>query len=723
VFDAPEGLVVRSVAGAFRIEPAHRQAVQRALARLDGAHDLAELLGGLGPPDAFYALGLLASFAEAGLVTEGAHSSPAPAVAGAPPGYLAGLTVVLLDTGLFSAALGRSFEALGATVCRGGLAQAQACGAVAVACPDGPDLLALEATNRSARAAQAAWLPVFPFGDGLITGPLFRPPLSPCFRCFELRWLGIAPSITLERAYFAHLRGGAWRGHITAQDAQQLADLVSVLAAHRLAGAQGAAERVALTRPGLGSTTEATLEPCPSCDVCAPAAAPASEPAPAPAEALWLDAPSSLAELAPRLEEVVRQPCGLAQIVDLPEPVDSGPQLPEVVLARFARPDPDDVGLDQDNWCHGAALSREEARAVAIIEALERYNGLSPPAPGIWASYASVAAYALLPTELPLFSEAEYARGLRFQPFDPQRVLRWNWGRNLTRKRPVLVPTSAAWYGSTDELVAECSNGVAAHSSRGHALLNGVLELVERDAFMIHWLHRLSPPQIEAAGVPDEPSRAVIRHVEQVGYAVHLLDLTTDLGIPIVLALGTREDRRKPALLVGAGAALALPSALWHALRELYAAARCTTELWRLGPPLDPADLHNLADHSRAYQHPDWLRHASFLWASSRRTTWPAQGGVPERSYPAALADLIERLAAHGHDVIGVDLTGPDVARRGLANRLFVVRAIVPGLQPLALAGGGRLGGRRLYEAPVRMGCHTEPAHEADLNPIPHCFP
>jgi hypothetical protein len=34
-----------------------------------------------------------------------------------------------------------------------------------------------------------------------------------------------------------------------------------------------------------------------------------------------------------------------------------------------------------------------------------------------------------------------------------------------------------------------------------------------------------------------------------------------------------------------------------------------------------------------------------------------------------------------------------------------------------------RLGGRRLYEAPVRMGYRSAPVREEQLNNVPHCFP
>jgi ribosomal protein S12 methylthiotransferase accessory factor len=270
------------------------------------------------------------------------------------------------------------------------------------------------------------------------------------------------------------------------------------------------------------------------------------------------------------------------------------------------------------------------------------------------------------------------------------------------------------WYGAEDLLVGETSNGVAAHSGRGQALHNAVLELVERDAFMIHWLHRISPPRFDCGRLTGRDA-AMVERIEAQGYRVVLADITTDLNIPVVLALAIHERGERPALLVGAGASLDTATALRHAVRELYSAATGIRSDWQLRQPLSPDEVVELEDHSRAYEHPDWLPHASFLWAGPVATHHSA--GFPGSS--CSFDSLVEQLASSGHDVIGVDITTPEVARCGVR----VVRAIVPGLQPLAFGTRVRLGGRRLYDAPPRIGVTRPGGTEADLNPVPHCFP
>src|SRR5262249_53577196 len=158
---------------------------------------------------------------------------------------------------------------------------------------------------------------------------------------------------------------------------------------------------------------------------------------------------------------------------------------------------------------------------------------------------------------LPLFSDSQYRRpGFRFRPFDASHPLRWVRGFSLTHGAPRLVPVAAAHYGEADELVEETSSGMAAHTARRPALLSALCALVERDAFMIHWLNRLAPPLVDLGGASDERVSRFLQFVTSRGWKPRVSDLTTDLGIPVYLASGVREDGAGAALLVGAGASL-----------------------------------------------------------------------------------------------------------------------------------------------------------------------
>jgi ribosomal protein S12 methylthiotransferase accessory factor len=706
-FDSDSELIVRTVEEAIRVPACHRATVEKLLPQLDGAHSLADLLSQESALSGLFFLGLLAWLARSHALSDGPLHSRTPDSSFK---RLEGLVFRLLHDGALAHALGTELASLGSTV---EFSADSNQNSIAIACPDTVDLRGLEQLNEQASQTRTTWLPILPFGDAVVVGPVFTGGTAPCLHCFELRWLGLSPCIELERAYLRHTRSSPLPV-VTAENAKLYASSVVDTIVRRLCEDQARSCRIALVSPEFEQIRETVLEPHPHCSCCSKHGARKKERLSA---GTWDDLPKSLSKIGRDLDGVVGLPCGLAVTSSRIAGMRAGGGLPHVAVCRFAFPEPAAITGMQDNWSHAAADDPYDARTLAIVEALERYSGLMPPKSSLWGTFSRLRSTALLPTDLPLFSAHEYAQpGFPFEPFDPQRRIRWNWGYNITERRAVLVPTSAAWYGYDDSLLGECSSGIAAHTSRACALANGVLELVERDAFMLHWLHKISPVKLD----PDEAdprSRHVLDSVQEKGYTVHVLDLTTDLRIPVYLAMGTRSDRLRPALILGAGSALSRLEALQKAINELYSATLSAGDLWKLGPAFHPDSVARLADHSRAYEHPDWLTHASFLWASDKHIAWPSPPRA--RQTEQQLPVLIAQLREHRLPVIGVELTPPDVARYGV----HVVRAIVPGLQPLALGNRRRLGGRRVFEAPRRMGLSNVASRAEALNPMPHCFP
>jgi ribosomal protein S12 methylthiotransferase accessory factor len=77
-------------------------------------------------------------------------------------------------------------------------------------------------------------------------------------------------------------------------------------------------------------------------------------------------------------------------------------------------------------------------------------------------------------------------------------------------------------------------------------------------------------------------------------------------------------------------------------------------------------------------------------------------------------------MAALDLEVIAVELTLSDVADLGLK----VFKVLVPGIQPIDFGvQWPHIGGRRLYEAPVRMGYRETMPMPFELNYFPHPFP
>jgi ribosomal protein S12 methylthiotransferase accessory factor len=287
----------------------------------------------------------------------------------------------------------------------------------------------------------------------------------------------------------------------------------------------------------------------------------------------------------------------------------------------------------------------------------------------------------------------------------------WVWGVDVATGEPIRVPADVVRPGRPGELIVHCtSSGAACHTSFVHAVLSGLYELIERDAFSIMWMSQLAMPRVAQVADP----LGVGAELAALGLELELIDATTDLEIPVLLV--ACRDRRDPDLFVTTLASgRSVPVIVNRLQREVFQIAMHAV----LGRPRTSGAV---AEHFAAYQHRDRNRLAAFMTASSARSDFAAHrhfAASPDESTRDELARLVEGLHRRGHRAIAVDLTSSWLRALGL----YAVRVVVPGLQPIHFGRGNRvLGGRRLYEAPRRMGYCTRDAAIDELNPAEHPF-
>jgi oxazoline/thiazoline synthase len=375
----------------------------------------------------------------------------------------------------------------------------------------------------------------------------------------------------------------------------------------------------------------------------------------------------------------------------------------------------------------GKGPTEAEARVSAICEALERYSGVyRGDEPTVRGRYSELADEAIHPNEVMLFSERQYRERERLnelsrrhtfssqlvpRPFDADAEVDWTplWSPLDGSRR--LLPTGMCYfnyasfkgYGTASELfyLAD-SNGHAAGSSLEDAALQGALELIERDAVGIWWYNRLQRPAIDLASVDDPYVERVVARLDTLGRDVWALDLTNDLGIPVVCAASRRRDVDEE-LVFGFGAHLDPATAVVRSLAELIQFL-ASFEKWG-----DSSEHRYVAFDEAAAS---WWRSARLEeQAHLAPAAAPARPltAMPDRSDPDLLAELmtcVERIGAAGVPLFLLDQTRPDVG-------LPVVKAVAPGLRHM----WSRLGPGRLYDVPVALGWVERPTAEEDLNP------
>ena len=162
-------------------------------------------------------------------------------------------------------------------------------------------------------------------------------------------------------------------------------------------------------------------------------------------------------------------------------------------------------------------------------------------------------------------AEAEHASQL----FDPAAEIEWSPVWSLRDKRFRYLPTSILYFSYPAAAVGADSNGCAAGNTREEAIVQGFLELVERDSYAIWWYNRLERPEVDLAQFNDPYIRDLKAQFAETGRRLWLLDVTSDLGIPSFVAVAHWMEGKREQVEFGSGAHFDARIAALRALTEI----------------------------------------------------------------------------------------------------------------------------------------------------------
>ncbi len=402
------------------------------------------------------------------------------------------------------------------------------------------------------------------------------------------------------------------------------------------------------------------------------------------------------------------------------------PFIYQAVLSHFdfRKADP------QERMAAGKGATEAEAIAGAIGEAVERYCSSQVDESAVHRmSLREAGPNSVTPAECVLYSDAQYAKKkLPYVRPEPETEIGWVTGREMPEDREVWVPAALTYLNyngqlSEPYLCPATSNGLAAGPNLEFAMLGGLYELMERDAFLITWMNKLVAPRIELSTLHGL-AESICSHYQRFKVRIEIYNITLDLPAYVMMACAVDLSGRGPAQLIGLGCNLNPAIAVEKALMEICQSRPGEVARHLKSPPQQRLrkyqDVRVLEDHSAFAGMPENLKEFSFLRDSDK---FQRMDDLANRSRDNTKADLdqcIEALRRRQSRVVYMDLTTPDIAPFGLR----VVRMIATGLQPIHFGfGEERLGGRRLYEIPEFLGYASRRTTEQDLNPCPHPLP
>lgn len=575
---------------------------------------------------------------------------------------------------------------------------------------------ALAEINRDAASAGRAWAPLKPSGPESWFGPVFQFPKTACWECLAHRLRQSRARQTAARirelgAVPLQVGSGCGHGREAACHiaALEIAKWIAEPGRSALAGnvltldaRTARLERHAVTR----------YSACPVCGERGRAGVPPSPPAIGPRPKLYTAdgghravPPETTYE---RIQHHVSPLTGVVEYLERFDPGDGG--LIHVWVAgnnfhlrhQLAAPFPWLLGRKS----LGKGATAAQARTSALCEALERYCGVFRGDEfRVTATAVELGEAAIHPNSCMSFSAEQYARREEWnrregdfnwvpEPFDERRRVEWVPVWSLTHKCSKYAPAAFCYYNypipSEHDFCRADSNGNAAGTSFEDAILQGFLELIERDSVALWWYTKARRPAVDLESFDSEFFDAVRTYHARLGRQVWVLDVTADLRIPAMAAVSWKAGEDAGDFILGFGA---------HFDPEI-AVSRALSETNQFLPVLLEGRSRRLASEE--------VTEPSYLFPDEAQP--PKQVRDFVRLDTKDLAEDIHTCVAlarrRGLEVLVLDQSRSDV-------EIPVVKVIVPGLRPF----WARFGPGRLYTVPVELGwlARTKPEHE--LNP------
>jgi ribosomal protein S12 methylthiotransferase accessory factor len=296
-----------------------------------------------------------------------------------------------------------------------------------------------------------------------------------------------------------------------------------------------------------------------------------------------------------------------------------------------------------------------------------------------------------------------------------------------------MVPQQLAYYSSScgQGFIYESSNGCALGGSLEEAIFYGIMEVVERDSFLLTWYAQLPLPRLDSYSAEDLELELMVNRLHTVaGFDLQLYNATMENGIPSIWALAKNTKPKGVNLICAAGAHPDPVRAAKSAVHELSGMMLTLDQKFDANRERyvqmfhDPSLVHGMEDHSMLYSLPQAEERLQFLMEENRplRTFQDEFKRTPSHlDLTDDLKDVLLMFRQLNLDVIVVDQTTPELKR----NELYCVKVLIPGMLPMTF--GHHLtrvtGLERVLKVPVLLGYAEHPLLQEQLNPHPHPFP
>ena len=381
----------------------------------------------------------------------------------------------------------------------------------------------------------------------------------------------------------------------------------------------------------------------------------------------------------------------------------------------------------QENTAGGMSFSREKAVMKTLGEAVERYCLASYEQRYLVHNSFDESKPMLDPSSVVSIAPAQLKSKecSQFQ-FGKQEKFLWANGYSLTRNSALLIPAQLVYvpYYFDNEPVIRfpITTGAASGTSLSGAVIRGLCEVIERDAFMIFYLNKLTPPVLDLSNSKSDQLRNLPKIFKRYNLELYIFNITTDIPVTSIMAMIIDKTGVGPAVTVGLKTALDAKLAIIGAIEEAEQMRPwIRDELYLRGDILQTTQYGNLdlTERGLLWSKTSMIKHLNFFLKSKSNIAVDQFLKIQSMKMANDLESLIQNFKQMEMEVCCMDVTLPEVDKVGFK----VVKVIVPQLQPLYLTEEFKyLGGSRLYTVPQKLGYKKTFSSEKELNCIPHPF-
>ena len=219
----------------------------------------------------------------------------------------------------------------------------------------------------------------------------------------------------------------------------------------------------------------------------------------------------------------------------------------------------------------GKGISKDHAKASAMMEGFERYSAEKQESDDtIFAT----------PNEIGEKGEYIEPKSLNLpQKFEKADLgdtkFEWNLAHDIITGNVYYVLSNAVFHpynhdSDVESLFKSNTNGLASGNVLEEAILHGIFEVIERDAWSIFEMTHKNYSQINIDSIESELIKEIIDKFESQGIKIKLMDFTADINIPTIAASADDTVTRDAGLLtLGIGTHLDPEVAILRALTEV----------------------------------------------------------------------------------------------------------------------------------------------------------